>query len=175
MGREILFRAKCSNNWHYGNYIHFDKKPINSKCNVNYKDFIITNEDDGEWYYPITDLSSLCQYTGIEDKNGKKIYEGDIIRYYELDTFCINPDCDIHLHGYGSYIHSKESIVKFEDGVFGVSDTDEDSLTPLTHLGIYKEMLDDMKQDTYLETNGHNINKTIVGIEIIGNIYDKSK
>lgn len=79
MGREILFRAKCSNNWHYGNYLHFNKKPINSRCNVHYKDFIVTNEDDGEWYYPITDLSSICQYTGLNDINGNRIFEGDII------------------------------------------------------------------------------------------------
>lgn len=174
MEREILFRAKCSNNWHYGNYIHFNKKPINSKCNVHYKDFIVTNEDDGEWYYPITDLSSLGQYTGLEDKNGKKIYEGDIIRYYELDTFCINPDCDIHLHGYGSYIHKYEGIVKFEGGVFGIWDIEDYPLRPLTSLGICKETIDDMKQDAYLETNGYNLN-SIVGIEVIGNIYDKSK
>lgn len=175
MEREILFRAKCAKNWHYGNYIHFDKKPINSHCNVHHKDFIVTNEDDGEWYYPITDLSSLGQYTGIEDKNGKKIYEGDIIRYYELDTFCINPDCDIHLHGYGSYIRGYESVVKFEDGVFGVCDNDEDGLRPLTNCGIYEEMLNDMKEDAYLETNDYNIDNTIVGIKVIGNIHDNTE
>lgn len=174
MEREILFRAKCAKNWHYGNYIHFDKKPINSHCNVHHKDFIVTNEDDGEWYYPITDLSSIGQYTGIEDKNGKKIYEGDIIRYYELDTFCINPDCDIHLHGYGSYVHKYEGIVKFEGGIFGIWDIEDYPLRPLTSLGICKETIDDMKQDAYLETNGYNLN-SIVGIEVIGNIYDKSK
>ena len=87
MSREILFRAKCFDNWRYGSYVHFVKKPINSRCNINNKDFIITNEDDGEHYYPITDLSSISHYIGLNDINGTKIFEGDIIEGLKYKHF----------------------------------------------------------------------------------------
>lgn len=92
MSREILFRAKtkATEEWIYG---HFAKQ---------YDVPQIYAGNGHECIYEDT----LCQYIGLTDKNGTKIFEGDIVKYEW--GFLSN----------GSYHHYEDFIVEFKDSAY---------------------------------------------------------
>ena len=158
--REILFRGKRVDNgeWFYG------VPTIDSRGQT----VIVENVFDCDEYNCrgasclYVDENTIGQYTGLTDKNGKKIFEGDIVQYNTYDDF----DC--------------HSVVKFgeynQDGSSG-----EYSATKC--IGFYVEV-DNFTCPDWCENDPEffpeyfgqqNILEVASDCEVIGNIYDNPK
>lgn len=75
--REILFKAKRVDNaeWVEGYYVK--KYDLLGKRHL-----ILYVDNHVRWECVEIDPETLCQFTGLCDKNGSKIWENDIIKYH---------------------------------------------------------------------------------------------
>lgn len=165
MSRDIKFRA-----WH--TYHEFMFQVMEVTCDAQYAsgfsrvvaypfdDWNKSENERGEWannaprarthylHHEIDNLE-LMQFTGLKDKNGRDIYEGDIVRY---GFFALN---DVSKFGDEPWKHLPEDV------------EDSDITTEQMRYSVQW----DFSQLASLQAHIFN-NPDVLGVEIIGNIYE---
>ena len=128
--REILFRGKAGAKWTYGDLWHLN-------------DGRSTVRKDGELFPYEVIPETVGQYTGLNDKNGKMIFEGDVVELTDENNDIKWTAIVVFGNPYGTYFWGWN----------------------LMYVGVKPKVNTDILLWVDMEENG-------AFIEVIGNIHD---
>lgn len=154
--RKILFKAKRIDN---GEWVHWNvygelrresgkrtRLSIEKGATTSYYDYI-------HQVYQMIDINTICQYTGLTDKNGNKIWENDILMFHSNKN-------DLAKACYGEfYVVDVETLEKIDTVIgwhYEVIETD--AISKYEPFNISMPLTND-----YIKT---------CELEVIGNIFD---
>lgn len=106
--REILFKTKriYDGKWIEGYYLR-------DQYHIGGEDIIFYRKDSDRFtvYTDRIDIETLCQFTGLYDKNGDKIWENDIFQYTD-EAMVIQKDLIEYNETHASFVrlHNAEKL-----------------------------------------------------------------
>ena len=143
--RTIKFRGKKPTNgvWVYGSLVYSNE--IDAAIYFQTGSGLVKSM---EWVY--VNPKTVCQFTGFLDKNGKEIYQGDVLRSDEYPYSCIG---DKALDNYYAVVYYCE-----EGACFGIVTVKNPNSSVA---GISDGILDDVEREK------------MKNFEVVGNIHEE--